>query len=110
MIEFIITNRLTRICTSGRLTRENVQDLMGKIMERAHGHFEQEPLFKLLGLVEGASLCSQVSVYTVSHQPIVIARAHVFTNAHKCTKLCRLCMKRPCVSSCAPKTSKEQTT
>jgi hypothetical protein len=53
-------NRWEALIENGRLTRENVEELMGKIVERAGGHLEAAPLLKLLHLAEVASLHSEV--------------------------------------------------
>jgi hypothetical protein len=100
-------NRLELLIENGRLTRNNVEKLMGKLVERAGGHLEAAPLLKLLHRAEVASLHSEVCIILQRQLQIACARARV--NAHAYKNLHRLCMRRHCVSSCEPKTSNQPT-
>jgi hypothetical protein len=100
-------NRWELLIENGRLTRDNVEELMRKIVERAGGHLEAGPLLKLLHLAEVASLHSEVCTIPQRQLQIACARARVNTHAYK--NLHRLCMRQHCVSSCEPRTSNQPT-
>ena len=73
-------NRCEMLVKNGRLTRDNVEELMGKIVERAGGHLEAGPILKLLHLAEVASLHSEVC--TKLQRQLQIACAWARVNAH----------------------------